>query len=282
VLLTLAVAAGLIGLYAWSPWVRPTESDWLGTYEAWSDGIETSLSSDRTVSRAMCESTYDEGVGDPPTERFRPVSDAARRGCGLLTEGGWQDAQGDAVRALMAAHGGLLPPRLRRDLSEITGSSVGVRPKVYCWQPQAWAAFFPHYALVRGGEVVSLKSIADTERNRIDLDPAVCTILTRYLQRIRPSPLSYENYELAEALAVLTHQAERLKHPDASEVELECYAVQHVRPRVEAAGWGADFAEEIALHAWEISYAQLPPHFRTPECRNGRSLDRNPRSSAWP
>ena len=57
--------------------------------------------------------------------------------------------------------------------------------------------------------------------------------------------------------------------------------MQHVRPLVDDA-WGPAFANEIALHAWEISYAQLPPAFRTPECRNGRSLDRNPCSDAWP
>ena len=42
---TLALAAGVIGLFAWSPWVQRTESDWLGAYEAWSDGIGTSLGS---------------------------------------------------------------------------------------------------------------------------------------------------------------------------------------------------------------------------------------------
>ena len=93
--------------------------------------------------------------------------------------------------------------------------------------------------------------------------------------------MTYQNFELAEALAVLTHQAEHLKAPSAAEAAVECYAVQHVRPLVREA-WGASFAHEIALHAWELSYLQLPPHFRTRECRNSGRLDRNPSSNAWP
>ena len=87
---------------------------------------------------------------------------------------------------------------------------------------------------------------------------------------------------MAEGLMVLTHQAEHLKTPTASEAEVECHAVQHVRPLVRAAGWGAKYASELALQAWELSYQQLPPAFRTPACRNGGPLDRNPRSNAWP
>ena len=93
------------------------------------------------------------------------------------------------------------------------------------------------YAIVRGGEETSLKGIADNARNRIDLDPAVCTALRFYLRRMRPNSLSYENFEMADALMVVTHQAEHLKAPTASEAEVECDAVQHVRPLVRAAGW---------------------------------------------
>ncbi len=274
--------ASLIGLFAWSPWEKPSELEWLGTYESWSAGIEQSLDSGAGVSRATCESTYDEEVADPPTERLEPVSTAARRGCAALSRVGWRNARGEVVRALMVAHSELLPPRQRRDLSEVVSSSVGVRPKVYCWRPEAWAPFFEQYELVRGGEEASLKGIADSARNRIDLDPGVCATLNRYLRRIRPSALSYENFELAEALVVLTHQAEHLKAPSASEADVECYAVQHVRPLVQAAGWGRGFATEIALHAWELLYTQLPARFRTPACRNGGPLDRNPSSNAWP
>ena len=110
----------------------------------------------------------------------------------------------------------------------------------------------------------------------------MCATLDRFVRRIRPSALSYENLALAEALVVLTHQAEHLKAPSASEVDVECYAVQHVRPLIQATGWGEGFATEIALHAWELSYTQLPQQFRTPGCRNGGPLDRNLRSNAWP
>jgi hypothetical protein len=261
--------------------VQPTESEWLGTYEAWSDGIAASLDGGLAVSRVTCERMFDDEVGNPPEERLQRVSDTARRRCAALSRGGWQASEADVVRSLLAAHDDQLPPRRRRDLASIARASVGVQPSVYCWRPDAWAAFAEQYAIVRSGEEASLKGIADTSRNRIDLDPGVCAALGRYLQRVRPSPVTYQNFDLAEALQVLTHEAEHLKAPSASEAAVECFAVQHVRPLVDEA-WGASFAHEIALHAWEISYLRLPPQFRSGECRKRGRLDRNPRSNAWP
>ncbi len=260
--------------------MKPTEVEWLTTYESWSDGIEAGLAEGRTVFRAACEATFEDEVGSPPTERLEPTAAAARRPCANVSPAGWRDAQADVVRTLMVVHGEL-PPRARRDLSEVVSSSVGVEPDVFCWQPSSWASFFEHYAIVRGGEETSLDGIADTSRNRIDLGPGVCATLDDYLQGIRPLKLSSQNLELAQALVVLTHQAEHLKAPSASEAEVECYAIQHVRPLVRAA-WGSELAEEIALHGWEIAYPRLPQHFRTKACRDGGPLDRNPGSNVWP
>jgi len=273
--------AGLIGLFAWSPWKDATQVEWLGTYRAWSDDIDASLQGGLVPLRTDCESTFDDDVGEPPQEQLQPVAAAARRGCAALSPVEWRNGKADVVRALIDAHDDLLPPRRHRDVSDIAGSSVGVRPDVYCWQSAGWAPFSEQFAIVRGGEEASLKGIADRARNRIDLDPGVCAALRRYLRRMRPTSLSYENFQIAEALTVLTHQAEHLKAPSASEAEVECFAVQHVRPLVRAA-WGAEYATELALQAWELSYQQLPQAFRSSACRNGGRLDRNPRSSTWP
>ena len=221
-------------------------------------------------------------MGEPAQERLQPVAAAARRGCATSTPVGWRQGKAEVVWALVDAHDDLPPPRQRRDLAEIASSSVGVRPDVFCWQPAGWAPFFEQYAIVRGGEETSLKGIADSARNRLDLDPGVCAALRWYLRRMRPTSLSYENFEMAEGLMVLTHQAEHIKAPTASEAEVECDAVQHVRPLVRANGWGAKYASELALQAWELSYQRLPPDFRSPACRDGGPLDRNPRSSSWP
>jgi hypothetical protein len=277
----LTLFAGVIALFAWSPWKDATEVEWLGTYRAWSDRIDASLNAGLAMSRSYCESRFDDDVGKPAQERLRPVAAAARRGCAAKSPVDWRNGKADGVRALVNAHDDPVPPRRRPDLSDLAGSSVGVRPDVYCWQPAAWAPFSEQYAIVHGGEETSLKGIADTARNRIDLDPGICDGLRRYLRRIRPAALSYVNFRIAEALMVLTHQAEHLKAPGASEAEVECYAVQHVRPLVRGA-WGAEYATELALQAWELSYQQLPQTFRSSACRDGGRLDRHPRSSAWP
>ena len=169
------------------------------------------------------------------------------------------------MRALIDGHDDRLPPLRRRDISDIAGSSVGVRPDVYCWQPEGWAPLAEQYTIVRGGEETSLKGIADDARNRIDLDPGVCAALRFYLRRMRPASLSYENFEMAEALMVVTHQAEHLKVPTASEAEVECYAVQHVRPLIRAAGWDAAYATEMALRRGNC---------RTSNCRRRSAVPR--------
>jgi hypothetical protein len=282
VLGTIAFMAGMIGLWFWAPWEKPTEVEWLVAYETWSDGMEATLAAGGSLRPSLCESMYDEEVGDPPKERLVPVSAAARTGCATPSPEGWRAAQARVVRSLIAAHGVEAPPRARPDYAEIAESAVGVRAKVYCWNPLTWPQFAEQYGILRGGEEIWLKGIADTARNRIDLDPRVCAALGRYKQRVRPIAISYQNFELAEALTVLTHEAERLKAPSASQIDLACYAVQHVRPLIEAAGWDADYQQEMALQAWDLGYTQLPPYFRTPDCRDGGRLDRNPQSNAWP
>ena len=78
--------------------MQPTESEWLGSYEARSDGIAASLDGGLIVSRATCETTFDDEVGNPPKERLQRLSDTARRGCAALARGGWQAAEADVVR----------------------------------------------------------------------------------------------------------------------------------------------------------------------------------------
>ncbi len=271
----------MIAVFAWSPWEKPTDVEWLTTYEAWSDGLDASLGTDVTISRAACETAFDESVGGPPSDTLAPVAAAVLRGCGETSAAGRRKTQEDVVRALVAVHGEISPPTQRRDVSELVRSSMGVAPSVHCWTPDAWAPFAEHYAIVRGGEEASLQAVADRASNRLDLDPSLCATLDRYLKRLRPPALSSENLKLADALVVLGHQAEHLKTPELSEPEAQCIAMQRVRALVDEA-WGPQLANEIALLAWEISYPRLHEAFRSSACRDGGVLDRNPSSSAWP
>lgn len=272
----------MVGLYAWSPWVEPTEEEWLSSYEAWSDEIAGSLAEGRTVFRAACAATFDEQVGSPPTERLEAMAAAARRSCRSRSPGGWKASEVDVVRELLAAHSIELPPRKRLDIAEIAISRVPVELDAYCWQPLAWAELAPQYAILRGGEEVSLRGILDPVRSRIDLDPGVCATLAGYLRGVRPLRLSNQFLQLGEALSVLTHNAEHLRDPSASEAEVECWALQHVRALAAAADWDEEVVTEVALQAWQIAYPRLQAPFRSAECRDGGALDRNPGSDVWP
>ena len=128
-LATIALTVGLIALFAWSPWKEATEVEWLGEYREWSDGIDASLQTGLVISRAECESTFDDEVGQP-RERLQPVAAAARRGCAGLTPAGWRNGKAGVVRALIDVHDDVLPPRRRRDISDVAASSVGVQPEV--------------------------------------------------------------------------------------------------------------------------------------------------------
>lgn len=262
--------------------MRPTEEEWIESYEAWSDEIAAVLGEGRTVFRAACDASFDEQVGSPPTERLEAMAAAARRSCRSRSPAGWKKGEADAVRALLAVHAAELPPRKRPDIAEVATSRVPVALDVYCWQPLAWAELYPQHAILRGGEEVSLRGILDPERNRVDLDPGVCATLDGYLRGAAPLRLSNQFLQLAEALSVLTHHAEHLRDSTASEAEVECWALQHVRPLVAEAGWEDEVVTEVALQAWQIAYPRLPGTFRSPECRDGGALDRNPRSTVWP
>ena len=51
----IAVMAGLIALFFWSPWERPSELDWVQSYEAWSERLEARLATDAgAVTRGSC------------------------------------------------------------------------------------------------------------------------------------------------------------------------------------------------------------------------------------
>lgn len=289
ILCAASLMAGLVGLFYWSPWKAPTDRGWLQAYEAWSEGIEGTLAFGDPGTRPACESQFDETVGDPPGERLDQAAAVARRGCVSLTNDGWRAAQADVVRTILELHAmaalpeSLVPePQRRPAFSALASPVAGRDVKVYCWPAERWGRFVDEYAILRADDEISLKGIADEARDRIDLEPGVCSSLRQYVRRIRPIEISFENFRMAEAIVVLTHQAEHLRSPSTAELLVECYAVQHVRPFIRAAEWDTAYQSELARQAWELGYTQLPPQLQEPECRNGGPLDRHPASDDWP
>ena len=119
-------------------------------------------------------------------------------------------------------------------------------------------------------------------QGRIDLAPEVCERLRRYERRVFPAPLTLENLDLAEALVTLAHEAEHLRVPEASEADVECYALQRVRALVRRAERGRAYQAELAALATDLVYPYLPDEYRTGRCRDGGPLDLRPASRVWP
>ena len=90
---------------------------------------------------ALCEAAFDEQVGEPPRDRLEPGAAAARRGCASLTPEGWEDAQADFVRELVAAHSVELPPREQPEYSALASAVAGRDVNVYCWPVESWGPF---------------------------------------------------------------------------------------------------------------------------------------------
>lgn len=76
--------------------------------------------------------------------------------------------------------------------------------------------------------------------------------------------------------------AEHLRSPQASEAEVECFAVQRVRALVAGAGRNHRYQCEMVALAWEVGYLDRPEKYRTERCGDGGPLDLHPGSSIWP
>ena len=216
-------------------------------------------------------------VGEPPTGRLEPVYDAAREGCD-----DWDTVVREIEGSLIDSHRDGATTTFEPELSRVAAGIAGRQARTHCWQEGDWEALSEQYSSL-GSLEFWLAGLASPAAGRIDLSPYVCERLRPYLVHGRlPSLVSYEAYELSEALVVLAHEAEHLRQPDASEAEVECRALQRVRGLVRAEGHGPQLQSELALLAWDIGYPENLEQYRTEACADGGPLDLHPASRAWP
>jgi hypothetical protein len=226
---------------------------------------------------ASCPADLEQSVGEPPTTRLDPVYAAARDGCD-----DWGSVLWAIQSGLIDAHRGEATTTFEPKLSRVAAGSVGRRTTTHCWREEDWETLSEQYAAL-GREEFWLAGLASPSAGRIDLSSHVCDRLRPFLEEGRlPSLISFEAYELSEALVVLAHEAEHLRRPGASEADVECRALQRVRGLVRAEGHGAELQNELALLAWDIGYPENLEEYRTERCADGGPLDLHPDSSAWP
>lgn len=287
VLAAVLLVSVLAVVFAYSPWgaeqrERRRELAWVRDYAAWADGVERRIARGRPPTRSECVASFRESVGAPPGRRLRPARSAALAACDATGGvGEWQRARRSVAGALLDGHGAAARTVATRRLGRLAARIAGTPVRAHCWSRRDWDPLTQQYAVVRGDELWLL-GLAHPARGRIDLAPSVCAPLEAFLDGERPVLGTRATFELAEALVVLAHEAEHVRLPDASEAEVECYALQRVRGLLRSAGVRRGYEEEIVGLALDVSHPSLPPEYRTRLCRDGGPYDLRPGSSVWP
>ena len=292
-IVTLLVLAGLLGGAALvSVWWRGQEPDrdWVVAYGEWVHRVHTRLERELPVIDA-CDG-FEEV--DPPEQ----LTSQAERVHGACLELGrdqtdleiaeWYEADTAFRRRLfwhrpLPRRGGIVEgTRIEPRLSELASDLSGWNVEVRCWSEDEWPDVEAAWQAFAGKPDFWLYGLAEAGVNRVHLAPAVCRPLARFVYGSY-APWGNEGiFRLAEAVATLTHEARHIKHPRASEAVVECYALQDMRALIASLGRPLAYANELVGLAFEISYPQLPPEYRTAKCRPGGSLDLTPRDRVFP
>ena len=199
----------------------------------------------------------------------------------IASRGGWNDVVSGVEGGLIESHREDAAPVNDPELSRVSSSIAGTTADTHCWEASDWTRLAEHFDALGSGEFW-LAGLAVPETGRIDLSPDVCVPVRRFLLEGYAPRLSFETFELSQALVVLAHEAEHLRSPTAGEDEVECYALQRVRGLVRDAGRGAGYADELAGLAWDIGYPEKSDEYRTGLCYDGGPLDLHRQSSVWP
>jgi hypothetical protein len=110
-----------------------------------------------------------------------------------------------------------------------------------------------------------------------NLTHGVCGHLESYLGGHQALPSADE----VIAVHVLAHESYHL-FGIIDEARTECMSVQNTARTAELLGATPEQAQALAARYWSEFYPGLPDEYRSPDCRDGGSLDRHPASSDWP
>lgn len=299
VLLVLLAATAVTVVLVDSEDADPTEEAelaWLRTYAAWFEGVEDALADGSLRRVRACADTLDRQVATPPDPALTRIVAAARRGCRALRAalvagsieniasgglGAWDWERAQAVSALVEVEGERAGAESVASLASVSSRIAEGDVDVRCWPPGTWRRFRVRWRILDDRPELWIIGFADPVQGRAHLSPDVCGPLKRFFGSSFTPHVDRPSYDLAVALVTLAHEAEHLRDFSASEAEVECFAVQHVREIVEATGRDDDEADRLASIAWEVAYPANLPEYRTPDCHDGGPLDLHS-SPEWP
>jgi hypothetical protein len=168
-------------------------------------------------------------------------------------------------------------PRLSRAAGAVAGKKVEVR----CWSKRDWRKLMVEERAYTQGKVnESVLGFASAGGARLSLSPTICRDLARLAyERERPAaaePL----HALALAVATLAHESVHVSGI-ADEAAAECHGVQLTERAARALGVGRVLARRLKAAYW-ARFDEIPPLYRSAECRDGGELDLDASSSEFP
>jgi hypothetical protein len=153
---------------------------------------------------------------------------------------------------------------------------VEQRVEVRCWSKPDWRQLLLEASLVTGtpfpvGDTAGFTMIGG---GIVNLAPFVCEILDS-LVYIGLRPRDPDGViAMSFAVGALAHEAFH-RAGAIDEAATECYGMQRIVALAQELGVAGRYAKLLARTSWE-TYDQLPPEYRSDECRSGGQLDLDP------
>jgi hypothetical protein len=174
-----------------------------------------------------------------------------------------------------------IEPRLTRIVSSFVfrsaPSTTGV--EVRCWTRRDWHLVKKELRAYTGSPDFEGFAYPETQ---ISLSPRVCAALAELLYTESRPPSGRDAFWASASVGVLSHEAQHLVDPAASEAETECHGVQNMRTVGRMLRLSSSYADFLAEAYWTYIYPHHTRDYRTPACHDGGPLDSNRSSRSWP
>ena len=174
-----------------------------------------------------------------------------------------------------------IEPRLTRIVSSFVFRSAPATSgvEVRCWTKRDWQIVKKELRAYTGSHDFEGFAYPETY---ISLSPAVCAALVKLMHTGSRPYNGRTAFWASESVGVLSHEAQHLVDPNASEAETECRGMQNMRTFGRMLHLEGSYADYLADGYWTYIYKLHTREYKTPACRDGGPLDQKPADSAWP